>query len=599
MEQTSQSLLSLQHVVGNSDARLEQWLQVSQTRSAADDPAGEDEEDWKQVVARLDQRVEGAAQGFESLVQQFSQQLDLRLERLGGLLEKLNAHADSPREVASSWNDEPSASGEAWEEPSASAVPSPSAVPSAVPSASAMPSTVAGSWDLDFQPSVLNPWMEWREGDEPSGAAADEHPPAMGQAVESALTAWPMAEAAPPTGEEAVEEGAVAWGGKAYAESSSPADALLDLAGDIKPRTTAASDPRVQGDFEESTASETAVTAQSLPAWFTGIEVGPGSSAGVEPVAEEKESAAIDGGDWGSVRLNPIYAEDTSQWMEVIEPTDQEAATNPDAPGLAGTADRSLSELSEMPARPVAEEFADAGTDEGSQPLADEFEHRSGFPSVQPQANDGSDVEDGGEESIEAYMERLLQRVKTGTAVDAGEKSSGPGKNVRSPAITRPASEPIQTLPVPKREAEATAAELDSRFQQVSERISALDPSSLQYLPPTVEDEAVRRSATAQRLENLQALRELANSTARTAIMKSTRRRMELGIMTKLMIAAMGLMGGGILLVLNGFHANIAMLGAVCAFAVFLLWSYEAIVQSRDLRKSHAKTKPGQPNAAE
>jgi hypothetical protein len=335
-----------------------------------------------------------------------------------------------------------------------------------------------------------------------------------------------------------------------------------------------------------------------LPAWFTGQDDGREPSADATS-QEEKGSAAVGEGDWGSVRLNPIYAEDTSQWMEVIEPMDQEATANPEAPGFVGTSPPPASELSELSARPMAEERAE----EGSQLAMDEAEEPGGLPSVLPHAAAGSDQqsdqEDGGEESIEAYMERLLQRVKAGSAVDAGAAPSVPAKTSRSPAIANAASVPSQTLPMPKRETEATTAERDSRFQQVSERINALDPSTLQYLTPTAEDEAVRRSATAQRLENLQALRELANSTARTAIMKSNRRRMELGIMTKLMIAAMGLMGGGILLVLNGFNANIALLGAVCAFAVFLLWSFEAIVQSRDLRKSHAKTKPGQSRAAE
>jgi hypothetical protein len=51
----------------------------------------------------------------------------------------------------------------------------------------------------------------------------------------------------------------------------------------------------------------------------------------------------------------------------------------------------------------------------------------------------------------------------------------------------------------------------------------------------------------------------------------------------KLVISVSGFLGGTIVLAINGLTPNVAMAGMICAYAVFVLWGYDAWNHSRRL----------------
>ncbi len=83
------------------------------------------------------------------------------------------------------------------------------------------------------------------------------------------------------------------------------------------------------------------------------------------------------------------------------------------------------------------------------------------------------------------------------------------------------------------------------------------------------------------------AMRELANSTARKAIEKSDRRKLAAEAFFKAAVVIIGLVGGVVLLLLNGFRFNMALVGAISGFGVALLWGFEAIQLNKNLRKQN------------
>jgi hypothetical protein len=82
---------------------------------------------------------------------------------------------------------------------------------------------------------------------------------------------------------------------------------------------------------------------------------------------------------------------------------------------------------------------------------------------------------------------------------------------------------------------------------------------------------------------DLSAMRELANSTARKAIATSDSKRRFSEFFFKTCVAAIGILGGVLLLVLNGFRPNMALVGSISGFIVGGLWGYDALVQWKQL----------------
>lgn len=187
---------------------------------------------------------------------------------------------------------------------------------------------------------------------------------------------------------------------------------------------------------------------------------------------------------------------------------------------------------------------------------------------------------DDEEESIEVYMQRLLQRAKGGgdsevsiaSTLSSGKEKPVPQKAaIHTPEPIEPAK-PIQTRPEPQQ----VESESGTEFKHYGAIPSTPDEQ-------TAMTRQVPRVSVEQQQQSLVALRELANHTARKAITLNTHKRMTNDFYTKLMISAAGFIGGTIVLAVNGLTPNVAMAGMICAYAVFLLWGYDAWCHSRRL----------------
>ncbi len=399
---------------------------------------------------------------------------------------------------------------------------------------------------------------------------------------------------------------------------------------------SAYTDSPIEDTAEEQFQETVSEAAPELPSWFTSDKDESSENYSLEAIAEPDfvsaqesvaEAGTPDDSAWMSARLNPIYAEDTSDWLKEVDaaqyvedaldkpeqevysyaastatPVDQPNDRSLDQPhdqpeiidyndyagmSFASEASPSVTEAdyaAEMPDSP----YAPAEESIENEPIPEPFSSASSSR-YEPSANNESSTDvssnagqvestDEAEESIEDYMQRLLQRVKgeggdsptAKPSVKTSTSAASATVSIKSNSI--PISPPSHANPTTKNYAEAV-----TMLPQQTEDSADQEPNF-----------APRKSAP-ERSENMAALRELANSTARSAIQKSSKKRMELGIATKFGISMLGLAGGLVLLFLNGFNANIAMLGMICSFIVCLLWGYEASTEAKKLASSNVK----------
>jgi hypothetical protein len=164
----------------------------------------------------------------------------------------------------------------------------------------------------------------------------------------------------------------------------------------------------------------------------------------------------------------------------------------------------------------------------------------------QPQRNTGTPegAEGDDEESIEEYMARLLKRVR-----GDDDSSSSPLATTASdsPPVGKPATESLQ---------------------QPSFVVEFMAEAS-EFRP---------RSQAPELSTNLQAMRELANESARTAIDSSTRRRGSSAAGGKFLLAAVALVIGVVLLFVPSMYA---FCGAVVLFIIGLLFGVQGVVYAR------------------
>ncbi|MCC6509385.1 MAG: hypothetical protein IT423_09775, partial [Pirellulaceae bacterium] len=176
--------------------------------------------------------------------------------------------------------------------------------------------------------------------------------------------------------------------------------------------------------------------------------------------------------------------------------------------------------------------------------------------------------DEGGDESVEDYMRRLLARMR----------------GVSESEVSLPASD--------KNPAAA--------------QVTAKDPSNVQSADPSVDgttgdgmteawtepfdpEKYVPRGSAPEKNRDLNALRELANNSARSAIQVSARRRQGSAILIKSAVALVGVVAGIALVSINGARINIAFIATVASFLVALIWGYDAIATLRPLlQASHA-----------
>lgn len=172
------------------------------------------------------------------------------------------------------------------------------------------------------------------------------------------------------------------------------------------------------------------------------------------------------------------------------------------------------------------------------------------------------------EDSIEAYMNRLLRRVQGQSEADAPESRPQPQPQVVAPVAKPPES----TEP-------GNASQLQTPASPTAPTSTPAQPDS-PYVP---------RSQAPERSGNLAAMRELANSSARTAIATSARKKMSNDVLFKYGLFGMGLLAGGAVLVGTQFEVGPWMLIAVCCFGL----SGFFLLEGFNLSKQLSETRPG------
>jgi hypothetical protein len=170
---------------------------------------------------------------------------------------------------------------------------------------------------------------------------------------------------------------------------------------------------------------------------------------------------------------------------------------------------------------------------------------------LQPIATDSED-----EDSVESYMKSLLARMRGGSVeANQANEASIPNKST-SATSTNPSSEQR----VPSNQA------TNDQVVLPTENTDPIDFDN--FMPLTSAPEKTR---------NISALRDLANSTARSAIHKSTRRRTLSSGLMKFAISAIGFTVAAALFAINGLAVNIALIASLAASCVGVIWGVDGI----------------------
>jgi hypothetical protein len=156
------------------------------------------------------------------------------------------------------------------------------------------------------------------------------------------------------------------------------------------------------------------------------------------------------------------------------------------------------------------------------------------------------------EETIEQYMQRLLNRVRTGSESEPAspQPTNRSSAHRQEPATTRASSLTVEP------ESEATKPAKQEPLTQAS------------FVP---------RMQAPELRDDLNMLRELANSNARRAINRSDVRRSNSTFYFKLAVTGVAAASAVSLFLLNGFTINMPFAGMVSAVIVTFLWGYDSL----------------------
>ena len=127
---------------------------------------------------------------------------------------------------------------------------------------------------------------------------------------------------------------------------------------------------------------------------------------------------------------------------------------------------------------------------------------------------------------------------------------------------------------------ESIADKIDDEFEeqpmlQVMAKPGHAD-SDLATSPIAETKDYVPRNEAPEKASGLEAMRELANSSARNAINTSTRQRLLSVLAIKASIALIGLIVGIMLLIINGLSLNLGLLATIAAFLMAANWGYDS-----------------------
>ncbi|XZE19422.1 hypothetical protein SH449x_004741 [Pirellulaceae bacterium SH449] len=169
------------------------------------------------------------------------------------------------------------------------------------------------------------------------------------------------------------------------------------------------------------------------------------------------------------------------------------------------------------------------------------------------------------EESIEEYMQKLLQRVKQGA-----DGADNPGS-------------PLDELTV------KSAPRSRSEFMNRAAKLAPVGqpPADSEATAEQPRSETNRRGPTPQ--VDMNALRELANSNARRAIARSETKRASTTILVKVAVTSFAIASASLILLLNGFQANPPFAGFVAAVVIAVIWGTDCYKHFRSLQRAKAE----------
>ncbi len=189
-------------------------------------------------------------------------------------------------------------------------------------------------------------------------------------------------------------------------------------------------------------------------------------------------------------------------------------------------------------------------------------------------------VEEVGEESVEDYMKRLMARMRGGSL---GEESKPAGAAAASPAVPTTV---FNAAGASKSQSDSVSA---SGKVPLPSAVTERNNSTTSRFNP---EEYVPKALSPEKTRNMAAMRELANTSARSAIQVSARRRYGTAIALKLAIALTGLGVGTTLVMINGLKVNIALIATIASFLVAMIWGFDAVSTIRPLLYSASETPP-------
>jgi hypothetical protein len=192
-----------------------------------------------------------------------------------------------------------------------------------------------------------------------------------------------------------------------------------------------------------------------------------------------------------------------------------------------------------------------------------------------PPHNQNSETDE--EDSIEEYMQRLLHRVRGTDNLPASQPTLPPTKTSTTARTAGPAASGI----VP-------SVSVDS-----SDVVSA----PLVAEPLTNESFVPRQQAPEHR-DELDALRELANSNARRALSRSDHRRVNSAFFFKLGVTAVAVFSAVAILMLNGLVLNMPFVGMLAAVIVAILWGYDCLTHFKQLQNDSQQIRDSTPRTA-
>ena len=115
---------------------------------------------------------------------------------------------------------------------------------------------------------------------------------------------------------------------------------------------------------------------------------------------------------------------------------------------------------------------------------------------------------------------------------------------------------------------------------------------------PLTNETFVPRQQAPEHRDELDALRELANSNARRALSRSDNRRINSAFFFKLGVTGVAVFSAVAILLLNGLVLNMSFVGMIAAVVVSFLWGYDCLTHFKQLRSDGQQIRDSTPRTA-